>query len=252
MNFQRLFILSILSIFLACLSITVVLGQQSSFDRAIPTESEVRASVQLATELATKHPLTATEILQIYSAEKIIGRVVWGVLGKDTVGFERPFIRPKRYFGDTTLTMQCALYVQKNLNRFRLVSDAWKGEEDFLEPNRFWFNRAIALDPNSVEATNIEFDLDFKDFIRRIDIDERAGGKTCQQYFDKLLAKNRDTDLEEFSKEQIGRWPAECDSARTNFIRSRGRLLQMYNNAPFTKILQDIDPTTVVVFHSID
>jgi len=252
MKFQRLLVLSVLLILLLCVATTVILSQQSIFDRAIPTESEVRASVRLATELATKHPLTATEILQIYGAEKTIGRVVWGVFGKDTIGFERPFIRAKRYFDDTTLTMQCALYVEKNRNQFRLVSDAWKGEEDFLEPNRFWLNRAIALYPNSVETTNIEFDLDFKDFIRCIDIDERATGKTCQQYFDKLLAKKREMYLEHFSKEEIDRWPTECDSARTHFIRSRGRILQKYNNASFTKILRDIDPTTVVVFHSID
>jgi hypothetical protein len=242
---------ALVTIALVCVHTEVAVGQQSVFDRVIPSDSILRASLDIANALAVKQHLTSAEILQIYFAENIVGRFVWARSQKDAQQFPPPYIGGRYFTPDSGLVNQCVFYVGKNHSRFRPVSDAWKGEEDFTEPNRFWLKQAIALDPNSAEASNIEFDLDFKDLVRDINIDEDARGKTCQQFHDEDLKRHLDSYLDVYQKEEMDRWPAECDSARSSFIRKRDHLLRTYKFAPFTKILQDIDATTIVVFHSV-
>ena len=154
------------------------------------------------------------------------------------------------YCGDSSLKAECVLYIQTYRARFRVVDDAWKGEDNFWEPNRFWIEEAKKSFPGSQEALEIEFDLDFKEFIRQFNIDEEAKGKTCQEYYDEDLKDNLDAH-EVYSKEEIARWPEECEHTRYEFTRGRLQILQKYKYAPYTKILQDIDITTIVVFHSV-
>ncbi|MCX6142703.1 MAG: hypothetical protein NTZ35_05735 [Ignavibacteriales bacterium] len=216
----------------------------NAFDREIPASEEVRSSLEVANRLAAKNELTAIEMAQIYFAEKTVGRSVWGPTNYrsrsdvDAVIFSQ--------FLDTTLGNQCLRYIRMWRDRFQVVDDHWKGEENFWEPTLYWAEQAEKHFPGSMEAKEIAFDLEFKGFMSGFDIDEDAKGKTCEQYY----KDNLENYLDNFSKEEIDTWPSSCESIRRQFIRGRSELLRKYKNAPFTKVLQDIDPTTVVETHS--
>ena len=250
---NRLKIITIVTTALLYLSLPIsnAHGQQSMFDIEIPVEKVVRASLKTANRLTSKDGLTADEIRQIYFAEKQIGRCVWGVSERDSSLFGDQRIAAHNYYSDRKVTEQCLVYVQKNRGRFKIVGDGWKGENNFWEPTQYWAERAKKDHLNSVQALEIEFDLDFKIFIRRFYIDEEAKGKTCQQYHEEDVKNFLDAYLDVYTKEEIDQWPVECERVREEFIRGRSQLLERYRNAPFTKILQDIDPTTIVVMHSI-
>jgi len=243
--------LIIAAIFFLSLLQDISFAQQSKFDAQIPTEQEIRNSLVVARRLSVQPKLSAKEIHQIYFAEKNIGRSVWGASERISNLYDSQKIKAINYHGDISLSEQCLLYVQTNWARFRVVDDGWKGEENFIEPNRYWMDQIKKYYPNSVEAMEIEFDRDFKEFIRRFDIDEDAKGKTCDQYYSEELKKNLRVYLEVYSKEEIDNWPSECKNIRKEFQLARSQLLQKFKNAFFTKILQGIDPTTIVKFHSV-
>jgi hypothetical protein len=234
-----------------CLLQSIVGAQgHSIFDRDIPTQQDVQAILELAKRLNGRNQLTAKEMLQIYYAEKKIGRCVWGISPRVSNLYDGRDLGMLGYV-DSTVAAQCVLYVQTNRLRFRVVDDGWKGEENFWEPNEHWFERAKRAYPNSRETLEIEFDLEFSQFIRRFDIDLRAQGKTCDQYYKDELEKNGDVYRKVYSDDDIKQWVPECAKVRYDFQASRKRLLDKYRNAPFTKKLQNIDITTIVVFHSV-
>jgi hypothetical protein len=223
----------------------------NAFDRRIPALEDVRASVEVANRLAGKNELTASEIAQIYFAERNIGRWVWGSTRNLS---NRDYLRDigvSYISADSILGKQCLLYVQANRGRFQVVYDDYKGEDNFSEPSFYWAEQAEKRYPGSIEARKIAFDLEFKRFMSGFDIDEDAKGKTCQQFHDELIKHNLDVYLESYTKEEIDKWPGECDNVRDEFLRGRSELLKKYKYAPFTKVLRDIDPTTIVVSHSV-
>jgi hypothetical protein len=211
----------------------------------------VQASLETANRLASKGELTMDEIHFIYFAEKQIGRCVWGVSERDSSLFGNQHIAPHNYYSDPAITEQCLKYVLKNRSRFRVVWDGWKGENNFWEPTGYWAEEANKYYPNSIQSMEIEFDLEFKEFIRQFYIFEGAKGKTCQQYHEDNLKKFKDVYLDVYTRKEIDQWPSECERVREEFIRGRSKLLKKFRNAPFTQILQDIDPTTIVVNHSV-
>ncbi|MEJ2247424.1 MAG: hypothetical protein P8Y80_15315 [Acidobacteriota bacterium] len=156
------------------------------------------------------------------------------------------------YSIDSVLGSKCLDHVRGNRDLFRVVFDGWKGDGNFLEPNRYWDSLAQHLYPHSAEANEISFDLDFKDMIRTFFIDPEAAGKTCEEYCKDDLKDGRlDVYLEVYTQDEIDNWPTECATNRNRFERERNALLQKYDSAPFTKVLRDIDSTTVVVLHSV-
>jgi hypothetical protein len=222
----------------------------SIFDRDLPAHQEVLASLELAQKLSVRPRLTATEFLNLYYAEKKIGRCVWGPSPR----FKDPELRDARLIGycrDSILSERCVNYVKANRSRFRVVDDEWKGENNFWEPTDVLLKRVKRAYPNSPEALEIEFDLEFNQFIRRFYIDPSARGKSCDQYCEELLEDAGDMYREVYSAEEISRWPSECASTRDEFEAGRKWLLDKYKNAPFTKKLQEIDVTTIVVLHSV-
>jgi hypothetical protein len=142
-------------------------------------------------------------------------------------------------------------YVQANQGRFRVVDDNWKGEENFCEPNRYWLERVNRTFPNSPEGKEIEFHLDFDEFIRRFDIDKGAKEKSCEQYVNEELKKSGDGYREVYSLDQLKQWIPKCEQARKNFDIGKKKLLEKFQNAPFTKKLQEIDQTIIVVFYHV-
>lgn len=233
------------------LLVSTMIAQQSKFDMDISSMEEVQASLETANRLASKDKLTMDEIHLIYFAEKQIGRCVWGVSERDSSLFGKQHIAAHNYYSDRTITEQCLQYVLKNRSRFRVVGDGWKGDNNFWEPTGFWAVEANKYYPNSIQSMEIEFDLEFKEFIRQFYIVEAAKGKTCQQYHEERLKKFIDVYLDVYTREEINQWPAECEKVREKFIHGQSKLLKKFQNAPFTHILQDIDPTTIVVIHSV-
>lgn len=251
MNRLPMFAKTLSCIFFLCLPMTFVLAQQSMFDVETPIQGNVEASLAVVNRLTSKGKLTADEIVLVYFAEKNIGKCVWGGSVSDSGLYGSQQSVAHNYFSDASVSQQCLLYVQRNRTRFRVVGDGWKGEGNFWEPTLYWVNQAKKDYPNSMQAMEIEFDCEFKDFIRQFHIDDEAKGKSCQQYFEEEFIANLDMYLDAYSKEEIDQWPCECESVREEFIRGRSQLLERYKNAPFTKVLHDIDPSTIVVIYSV-
>jgi len=251
MNRLETYTITTATFLLSLLPVSIALAQQSKFDTEIPNVKVMRASLHAATELTSKDKLTADEIRQIYFAEKQIGKCVWGVSARDTTYYSPQHVAAHNFYSDRDVTKQCLQYVQKYRNRFRVVSDGWKGDSNFMEPTQYWAKQGNSYYPSAGETREIEFDLEFNAFIRRFTIDEEAQGKTCQQYFEEHIEPNLEGYLDVMTKEELYQWPADCGRAREEFERGRATLLEKYRNAPFTKILKDIDPTMIVVIYSV-
>jgi len=239
------------SFLLLLLPVFTTLAQQSKFDREIPNVEVVRTSLEVAANLMSKDKLTVDQIRQVYFAEEQIGKCVWGVSARDTAYYGSQYVAAHNFYSDLNVTKQCVLYVQKYRNRFRVVNDGWKGDSNFMEPTQYWEEQATNRYPNAAEAREIGFDLEFNAFIRRFVIDEEARGTTCEQYFREHIEPNLEVYLDVMTKEELYQWPADCERVREEFTRGRSQLLEKYRNAPFTKTLQDIDPSTIVVIYSV-
>jgi hypothetical protein len=224
--------------------------QHSPYDEAIPEPAQVSASLDLAKQLSARSTLSPKEILLLYRAEKTIGRIVWG-LSPRYKGQDFPQLDLFSSCHDSTIAAHAVAYIRANQNRFRVVDDGWKGEENFWEPTDALLLRMKQLHPQTIEAMEIEFDLEFNQFIRRFWIDPDAQGKTCEQYYREELEGNSEL-RESYTELEIAKWPAECAKEREQFAARRSQLLKKYKNAPFTKVLSDIDVTTIVVHHRID
>lgn len=251
MNRLEAYTIAAVAFLLLLLPVSITLGQQSKFDTEIPNVEVVRTSLAVAASLMSKDKLTTDEIRQVYFAEKQIGKCVWGVSARDTAYYNPLYVAAHNFYSDSNVTKQCLLYVQKYRNRFRVVNDGWKGDSNFMEPTLYWMEQANNSYPNASGAKEIEFDLEFNAFIRRFTIDEEAKGTTCQQYFEEHIEPNLEVYLDVMTKEELCQWPADCERAREEFARGRAALLEKYRHAPFTKILQDIDPTMIVVIYSV-
>lgn len=228
---------------------TILYAQQSIYDAQIPAGVEIISSLQMIQETSAKNKLTGQEMLNVYRAEVIISKCVgaWSPESNIPNGLDSLWWR-WRCVVDSTLSTACIAHIRKHYKLYRLVDDAWKGEENFLEPNHYWPEQIQNKFPDSPEAREVAFDLDFKDFIRQYYINEDAKGKSCEQYYKEFIKEYGDQFSDAgYTDEDMKQWAPECKKVRENFINDKKALLNKYHNAPFTKILSDIDVTTVVL-----
>lgn len=222
--------------------------QHSPYDQTIPDLTQLSASLELAAQLSTRITPTSKELLLFYYAEKKIGRAVWGLSPKfKWEDFSQ--LDLFSYCRDSTVAAQAAAYIRSNRDRFKVVDDGWKGEDNFWEPTDHFLLRLKQSYPHTIEVMEVEFDMEFNQFIRRFWIDTDAQGKTCDQYCKEELEHNGEL-KEAYTDVEIAKWPAECAKEREEFGAARKQLLNKYRNASFTKVLSDIDVTTIVVHHS--
>ncbi len=221
------------------------------FNMEMPDKNEVASSLKVAKESSYKKYLAAPDILRIYIAERNIGKHVLGIPLDLQDTLVKDIVKWGWQWKDPDLTLECVNYIRANTPRFREVSDGWKGESNFWEPNRYWLEEIIKSFPDSPERKEIEFDLDFKEFIRQFDVDVQAKGKSCEQYYAKLLKEHGDIYRELYSQVEIDGMVPNCKKNRVKFISGRKMLLEKYGTAPFTKKLRNINPTIIVVFYSI-
>jgi hypothetical protein len=221
------------------------------FDMEMPDKNEVASSLKVAKDSSKKKYLTAPDILCIYTAERNIGKYVLGIPLDLQDTLVKDILKRDWQWKDPDLTLECVNYIRANKPRFREVSDGWKGESNFWEPNRFWLEEIVKSSPDSPERKEIEFDLDFREFIRQFDVDEQAKGKSCEQYYDELLKEHGDIYRELYSQVEIAGMVPNCKKTREKFISGRKMLLDKHGTVPFTIKLRDIDPTIIVVLYSI-
>lgn len=212
-----------------------------------PEKKDLESSLRTVMKISNiTHP-AAKEILQIYKAEKVIGKCVWYMTTEPIT--EQQMIKHFNCSADTKVITDIVRYIRTNQARFQVVDDGFKEEYNFCEPNRYWLDRIKKTFPDSLERTEIEFDLDFNEFIRQYDIDEDAKGQSCEQYVKKSWKEGQDAYRE--AGYSVEGWIPECKQVRKNFQTGRKKLLKKYQNSPFIKKLQNIDKTTIVVFHHV-
>jgi hypothetical protein len=143
------------------------------------------------------------------------------------------------------IQIECAVYVKRHIDRFREVSDGWKGEDNTWEPNAFWPNYLKKQGHSGIEAREMEFDLTFKDFIRMYKFDKRAKQKSCRQYYENIV-NAEPLYLEIYTKEEIDSMPPSCEEQRKKFENGREELQHRFSDVPAVDKLRKIDPTTVI------
>ncbi|OGP66920.1 MAG: hypothetical protein A2W27_08820 [Deltaproteobacteria bacterium RBG_16_44_11] len=215
---------------------------QFDIERLHQNRKVLESSLQIVKKISLIKQPTAMEILHIYKAEQAISGCIWGEPSK-TITTNQSF----NCAADTKVRAEIILYVRTNQSRFKVVEDGFKGEYNFFEPNRYWLDRINESFPNSPESKEIEFDLDFNEFMREFDIYKKAKGQSCEQHIKQSFKEGWYTI---YTKDFIKQWIPECEQARKDFRIGRKKLLEKFQNAPFTKKLQDIDETTIVIFHS--
>ena len=239
---------------LLCASITSQ-SQQSMYDNELPSKSKVIESLEKMNSKSVEQ-ITCNNISDYYKADVIIGKYVRSYTGKFPFSIEE-FISTYKYSfayyldgRDSSIIVKCLYYIGQNINLFREVKDGWKGEFNFWEPDRSWYLRFNKLDSSCSSLLAVKFDIDFKDFIRQYNIDIGGKGKSCEQYINELIKRNGDAYRECYTDEDMKKWAPELEKTRLEFREGKRMLLEKYKNASFTKILQDIDETTIVDSYS--
>ncbi|MFA5834837.1 MAG: hypothetical protein WDA22_15280 [Bacteroidota bacterium] len=222
------------------------LSQNRFFERNKTFCAKVDSCLKFLNEITSSTSLTLKYILQIYNAEKLVG----GLVNNATSGIQSPEgMEPPCL--DSTLGYRCLQYVQRNITHFRMVDDGWKGENNFMEPYKFWDSVAQHIYPNSPEANEISFDIDFNDLVRKYSFTNDIAGETCEHHCRREFQRDSTHYLEYYSRDEIDKWPQECAQKRAQFESERNKLLQKYGITPFTKRLRDIDITTIVIDHTV-
>ena len=243
----RMFI--IIAIAAGCFN-SLTLAQQSKFDQVMPSINSVVLSLNALDTLLQKSDLTNKDFLQVFYAEKTVGRCIWWLSSRMTGDTE--LIRQRKMFGflnDTLLMNKCIAYVSAHKDRLKVVDDGWKGEDNFYEPTNYWLLRALSKYPDSTQTKEIEFNLDFNELVRQYDIQDDFIGKTCEQCVKDELEMGGEELRKNYSEDDIKQWVPNCKGVRKQFEEQRAALLEKYHNAHFTKKLRDINITTIVVFH---
>jgi len=221
---------------------TRLLGQ-TIHDAIFIDREQAESSLRAAQSPSAQQPKSAADFLKIYRTEEAIGRFSLGI----PPGTPDTLAAKMGYF-DTELRSRCAEYVRENLNRFQEVDDGWKGESNYWEPNRTWLDEIIRLYPDSYERKEMEWDFEYKAFIRQFSFDEEARGKTCEEYYHDPA--RREVCKEVYSEKEIDEAIPSCRELRAKFQSGRAVLLKKYGDLPFTKKLRDIEVTTVVLYLS--
>jgi hypothetical protein len=216
---------------------------QTIHDAISVDRKQAESCLRLAQSPSAQHPRSAADFLKIYGVEEAIGAFAIGIPPgtPDTIAAKMGYFH-------TELRSRCAKYVGEDLNRFQEVDDGWKGESNYWEPNRYWLDEIIRLYPDSYERKEIEWDFEYKAFIRQFSFDEEARGKTCEEYYHD--PERRKAYQKVYSEKEIDEAIPSCRELRAKFESGRAALLKKYGNLPFTKKLRDIDVTTVILFLS--
>jgi hypothetical protein len=250
---SRTSIALVIPVFSLLLSPATAISQGHSIsEEEIPTSQIATLALQIANKINSATLPTPKEMLEAYYSEITIGRCVWGLSPGIT---DSVLIRELKMFShlrDSTIGYDLVSYVQTHKDRFVVIDDGFKGEENYWEPNSYWLQRIKSEYPGSTEGYEIEFDLDFASLMRRYRPDPDALGKTCSEYVTQDLAQHRDSYLEVYSEDDFKQWIPQCDTIRKIFQTLKMNILQKYAFAPFTQKLQDIDSTTIVPFHSVE
>lgn len=226
-------------------------GQQST-DEVFYDSANAKNSLLVINTILRKDSLDALDIKSIYYHEIIIGRYIGNMTYQQIVLWPKKTTNYENDKQNDPTFNECIKYIQRNKAYFRVVDDHWKGDDNYWEPNRYWIYRIQMKYSASYEAKEIEYDLDFKDFIREFDIDGESKGLDCETYIKSITTGSHgDIYKEVYSEDEIKTWVPECKEARRKFRIGKNKLLEKYQNAPFTKSLQDIDESVVVVYHSI-
>ncbi|HUI31273.1 MAG TPA: hypothetical protein VLX91_13775 [Candidatus Acidoferrales bacterium] len=226
------------------------------FDDGIPTTAVV---VECLKNIKS-HPselINCNNLVDLYKAEINIGKYTRNYFlnpdsSKGFISLYNSHFNERLHGRDSLVLIECLSHIRKNKNLYREVNDGWKGEENFWEPSQAWYQRLKQISNSCEGIQEIKFDLEFKDFIRPFDIDPDVKGKSCEQYYKELIEKYGDQYRDSgYTDEDMKKWAPECEEMRQEFRNGKKALLEKYHNAPFTKILQDIDETTIVIFISV-
>lgn len=199
---------------------------------------EVARCVGTAEELSSRlGRLTAQEILNLYRSEECAVSGLYGPLSEMT----------ERSAWVSTAAARGAGYLSANAGRFRDVSDGWKGEDNTWEPNRALLEILTKRAPESAPRWEIEWDLDYKDFIRRFTYDHSgsAKGKTCARYYDDYV-KSHGEIREAYSAGEIEERKADCEADRASYKKGLEKLLKKFNDKPVLPKLYDPDETNII------
>ena len=222
-------------------------GQYTPWDVKLPSIPEVQHSLATTKAVAHLDSLAPSQILALYQAEVVIGKYIMGVPlshNDNLPSYDFIMFGQRR---DTLLVISCLNYVRKNRSGFRAIGDTILGEFSFFEPTSSWLHEIRQMCADCAEGEAIAFDLEFKEFVRSFDIDRNPSPKSCDQYYQDLLKYDRQY-RELYTKEEIDQWVPECNKRRAEFVIGKNRLLDKFKRAPFTKILQDLDERSIVIF----
>lgn len=235
--------LKIIVFFIFLSFLVSVLGAECYHNFEIKDISVDTASICLkkAINLINKKNKTASDILSLYKSEECISNFISGHIYNMT---DTDF-NSRVKLSKTSTVYQCLLYVRNNINRFRELSDGWKGEEKLWEPNYYWLDLLKEKYPNSKERWTVEWDLEYKNFIRKFEFSEDAKCKTCDEYYEGRI-KEYPEYLESYSKEEISEIKKDCKAKREQYKRSLNELLEKYKDIPIEKKMYDIDETNVI------
>jgi hypothetical protein len=226
---------------------SIVFAQHSRFDEGIPNKIQVYKSLYDLQYLLNKDKPNVQDVYLIYSNELIVGRYYLGIGEIDTlpINYNYRGRRDGRY-GVDSLKFYCAKYLKNNFKRFRNILSGWKDEDSFYEPNYYWLEYIKKIDSTSIEVQLISFDLEFKDLIRQYetDINRESFGLSCEEFYTMWAKRYKEKEKKEILMELI----PKCEEKRKEFVKQKERILKKYNYAPFTKILQNIDETEIVIF----
>jgi hypothetical protein len=238
-------------LFIFMISVSIMYGQQSTDEEYIDS-AIAKNSLAVINTILRNDSLTALDIKSIYHHEIIIGKYIGNMTYQQIVTWPNKPANYESYKRNDSTLYECIKYVQLNKKYFRIVDDKWKGDDNYWEPNRYWIYRIQMKYSDSYEAKEIEYDLDFKEFMREYDIDMESKGLDCDTYITNITTgRSGDFYKEVYSEDEIKTWVPECKEARRKFRIGKKKILEKYQYAPFTKSLQDIDESFIVVYHSI-
>ena len=177
----------------------------------LTTPSTAQVCLGEAQRLSGKEHLSAGEVVALYDAEICIGRFASNFLnmlsmGEDVAEFERSERSQRMSTQRTT-----ADYVQAHPERFRRIYAGYKGEGDLWEPNAHWLGVLRTRYPGSEERWEIEWDLAWKDLTRQFSFSTQARGKSCAQYYEEVMAQDREAYRASYSEKEIAKTIADCE-----------------------------------------
>lgn len=191
--------------------------------------------------LMSKEEKTPNEIFSVYRSEESISNFIvnFSPDPKDSTWNKLPEDK-------NSVKYKCILYVRENLSRFREIYDGWKEEENLWEPNYYWLEILKEKYPGSKERWLIEWDLDYKNFIRQFELALPYGKcGTCDEYYDGLISEYPEY-LEHYKQDEIIEIKKDCELKRKHYKVKLNELLNKYKDIKIEKKMYEIDEKCIV------